>query len=187
MKINLIGKNIDITDDIRNEANKKFERLDKYFDPNQDIDVRFSKEGRADEYKVEATIILDGGTILRAERSEETYPNAIDRTIDALVRQIRKQKTRLLRDRNSDSIKFEHFDEDFDRSYQIDESYDDDKIDIVRYKEVKMKPMSAEEAIMQMELINHDFYVYLDQEDMEIRVVYRRKNGDYGQIIPTQR
>ncbi len=184
MKINLIGKNLDITDDIRNEVEKKFERLDKYFDENQAMDVRVSKEGN--NYKVESTIILDGGTILRAESSEATYANAIDRSIDALMRQIRKQKTRLKKSRNSDSIKFEHFNETFDAEYEIDDSYDDE-IQIVRHKEVKMKPMSAEEAVMQMELLNHDFYVFQDQEDMEIRIVYRRKNGDYGEIIPTQR
>lgn len=185
MKINLFGKNLDITPDIRYEVEKKFDRLNKYFTDEQNMDVKVSKEGN--DFKVESTIILDGGTILRAESMEESYQNAIDRTIDALVRQIRKHKTRLLKHRNSGSIRFENFNESFDKEYNIDKTLDDEEINIVRTKEVKMKPMSSEEAVMQMELLNHDFYVFQDTEDMEIRIVYRRKNGNYGLIIPTQR
>ena len=185
MKINLVGKNINITQDIKDEVEKKFDRLNKYFDDQQAMDVKISQEGN--DYKVESTIILDGGTILRAESMEETYQNSIDRTMDALVRQIRKHKTRLLKHRNSGSIKFENFNESFDSEYNIDDSYDDDEIKIVREKEVKMKPMSDQEAAMQMELLNHDFYVYQDDQDMNLRIVYRRKNGGYGVIIPTQR
>lgn len=185
MKINLVGKNINITQDIKDEVEKKFDRLNKYFDDQQTMDVKISEEGN--DYKVESTIILDGGTILRAENMEESYQNAIDRTMDALVRQIRKHKTRLLKHRNSGSIKFESFNESFDSEYNIDDSYDDDEIKIVREKEVKMKPMSDQEAAMQMELLNHDFYVYQDDQDMNLRIVYRRKNGGYGVIIPTQR
>lgn len=185
MKINLVGKNINITQDIKDEVEKKFDRLNKYFDDQQAMDVKVSQEGN--DYKVESTIILDGGTILRAESMEETYQNAIDRTMDALVRQIRKHKTRLLKHRTSGSIKFESFNESFDSEYNIDDSYDDDYIKIVREKEVKMKPMSDQEAAMQMELLNHDFYVYQDDQDMNLRIVYRRKNGGYGVIIPTQR
>ena len=184
MRINIVGKNINITQDIKEEVEKKFDRLNKYFDDQQDMDVKVSKEGNA--YKVESTINLDGGTILRAESMEESYQNATDRTMDALVRQIRKHKTRLLKSRNSGSIKFENFNENFDREYDIDDSYDE-KIEIVRKKEVKMKPMSDQEAVMQMELLNHDFYVYQDDEDMNLRIVYRRKNKGYGVIIPTQR
>lgn len=184
MKINIFGKNLDITDDIRAEVLKKFERLDKYFADDQNVDVRIATEGI--DYKVEVTVILDGGTILRAESADQTYQNAIDRTIDALMRQVRKHKTRLMKDRYSQSIRFEHFDDNFDRDYGIDNSYDED-INIAREKEVSVKPMSTEEAIMQMELIDHDFYVFQSDEDMGIMVVYRRKNGGYGKIIPVQK
>ena len=105
MKINLKGKNIDITDDIRYEAEKKYDRLDKYFSNEEEIDLLFSKEGN--DYQVESTMYLDKGPILRAEASDENFQNAIDRTIDALVRQIRKHKTRLLKDRHQESIRFE--------------------------------------------------------------------------------
>ena len=175
MKLNLIAKNFTLTDDIRNESIKKFDRLDKYFHDQQAMDVRFAKEGN--EFVVETTAFLDNGRILRSETSDETYPTAIDRNIDGLLRQIRKNKTKLMRDRQSgQSIKFDNFD-----PYEDD---DDKDANIVRKKEIHVKPMSAEEAILQMELLDHNFFVYLDADDMQVRVVYRRKKGDYGQIIP---
>lgn len=175
MKLNLIAKNFTLTDDIRNESEKKFDRLDKYFHDQQEMDVRFAKEGN--DFVVETTAILDGGKILRSETTDPTYQTAIDKNIDGLVRQIRKNKTKLMRDRQSgQSIKFDNFD-----PYEDD---DDKEVNIVRKKEIHVKPMSAEEAILQMELLDHNFFVYLDADDMQVRVVYRRKKGDYGQIIP---
>ena len=76
------------------------------------------------------------------------------------------------------SIKFDNFE-------AYDDKKDDEKINIVRTKEINVKPMSAEEAILQMELLDHNFFVYLDSDDMQVRVVYRRRKGDYGQIIPS--
>ena len=175
MKLNLIAKNFTLADDIRNESEKKFDRLDKYFHDQQEMDVRFAKEGN--DFVVETTAILDGGKILRSETTDPTYQTAIDKNIDGLVRQIRKNKTKLMRDRQSgQSIKFDNFD-----PYEDD---DDKDANIVRKKEIHVKPMSAEEAILQMELLGHNFFVYLDADDMQVRVVYRRKKGDYGQIIP---
>ena len=175
MKLNLIAKNFTLTDDIRNESEKKFDRLDKYFHDQQEMDVRFAKEGN--DFVVETTAILDGGKILRSETTDPTYQTAIDKNIDGLVRQIRKNKTKLMRDRQSgQSIKFDNFD-----PYEDDE---EKEVNIVRKKEIHVKPMSAEEAILQMELLDHNFFVYLDADDMQVRVVYRRKKGDYGQIIP---
>ena len=113
MKLNIKAKNFTLTEDIRNESEKKFDRLDKYFHDEESMDLKFAKEGIG--FELEATMFLDGGTILRAEAYEETYENAIDRVIDALVRQIRKHKTRLQRDRQTgESIKFEAFDLDYD-------------------------------------------------------------------------
>lgn len=177
MKLNLIAKNFTLTDDIRSEAEKKFDRLDKYFHDEQEMDVRFAKEGN--DYVVETTSYLDGGRILRSETNDETYQTAIDKNIDGLLRQIRKNKTKLMRDRQSGaSIKFDNFD-------PYEEDKEDEKVNIVRQKEIHVKPMSAEEAILQMELLDHNFFVYLDADDMQVRVVYRRRKGDYGQIIPS--
>ncbi len=179
MKLNIKAKNFTLTDDIRIESEKKFDRLDKYFHDEENMDLKFAKEGNG--FVVEATMFLDGGTILRAESYEETYENAIDRVIDALVRQIRKHKTRLQRNRQTgESIKFEAFDLE-ERPEEKEE-----EIKIAREKSIPVKPMSAEEATLQMELLNHNFFVYQDAEDMEVRVVYKRKKGDYGLIVPTR-
>ena len=179
MKLNIKAKNFTLTDDIVRESEKKFDRLDKYFHDEESMDLKFAKEGIS--YELGATMFLDGGTILRAEAYEETYENAIDRVIDALVRQIRKHKTRLQRDRQTgDSIKFEAFDSEA----KADEK--EEEIKIAREKTIPVKPMSAEEAILQMELLNHNFFVFQDAEDMEVRVVYKRKKGDYGLIVPTR-
>lgn len=183
MKINLTGKDINITDDIRYEAERKYDRLDKYFSKEEEINLLISKEGNG--FKAEATMFLDKGPILRAEADDETYQNAIDQTIDALVRQIRKHKTRLTKNRHHDSIRFEKFDETFDDEYKIDQSFDDE-INIARTKNIPLKPMNTEEAVMQMELLGHDFFVFYDQEEMDVRVVYKRRKGDYGLIVPAR-
>ena len=181
MKINLLGKNINISDDMRNNAETKFSKLDKYFANEENLDLKLGQEGP--EYIVEATINLTNGPILRAESSDEAYLNAMDRAIDALVRQIRKHKTRLKRDRYSESIRFENLEADLDREENID-TYEEDELNIERIKEIPVKPMSAEEAILQMELLNHNFFVYLDDADMQTNVVYKRNKGGYGKIIP---
>ena len=99
------------------------------------------------------------------------------------MRQIRKHKTRLKRDRYSESIRFENLEAGLDREENID-SYEEDELNIERIKEIPVKPMSAEEAILQMELLNHNFFVYLDDADMQTNVVYKRHKGGYGKIIP---
>ena len=139
------------------------------------MDLKFSTEGNLK--KVESTIFLKGGTILRAEEINDNFSTGIDKVIDALVRQIRKQKTRLQRNRrNGESIKFESLDD-------VEEKKNDNP-QIKRQKEIVLRPMSDEEACMQMELLKHDFFLYLDDQDMKTRLVYKRKDGHYGLIIP---
>ena len=175
MKLNIKGKNINVYESLKEEAKEKFDRRDKYFNKEEEMDLKFSTEGNFK--KVESTIFLKGGTILRAEEVNEDFSTGIDKVIDALVRQIRKQKTKLQRNRRSgESIKFESFD-------KIDEEKEEDPI-IKREKEILLRPMSDEEACMQMELLNHDFFLYLDDQDMKTRLVYKRKDGHYGLIIP---
>ena len=175
MKLNIKGKNINVYESLKEEAKEKFDRLDKYFNKEEEMDLKFSTEGNLK--KVESTIFLKGGTILRAEEINDNFSTGIDKVIDALVRQIRKQKTRLQRNRrNGESIKFESLDD-------VEEKKNDNP-QIKRQKEIVLRPMSDEEACMQMELLNHDFYLYLDDEEMKTRLVYKRKDGHYGLIIP---
>lgn len=176
MKLNITGKNINVYESLKKEAKEKFDRLDKYFNNEEEMDLKFSTEGNLK--KVEATIFLKGGTILRAEEENEDFSTGIDRVSDALVRQIRKHKTKLQRDRrNGESIRFELFEKE-------EEKEDDDSPNIVRRKEIDLRPMSDEEAILQMDLLNHDFFIYLDDIDMRARLLYKRKDGNYGLIIP---
>ena len=142
MKLNIKGKNINVYDSLKREAQEKFNRLDKYFNGEEEMDLKFSTEGNLK--KVEATIFLNGGTILRAEEENGDFSTGIDRVIDALVRQIRKHKTKLERNRkNGESIKFDLFDDDA-------ELEEDDSPKIVRTKELILRPMSDEEAVLQM-------------------------------------
>ena len=162
MKLNIKGKNINVYESLKEEAKEKFDRLDKYFNKEEEMDLKFSTEGNLK--KVESTIFLKGGTILRAEEINDNFSTGIDKVIDALVRQIRKQKTRLQRNRrNGESIKFESLDD-------VEEKKNDNP-QIKRQKEIVLRPMSDEEACMQMELLNHDFFIYLDDEEMKTRTL----------------
>ena len=178
MKLNIKAKNFNLTDDIKSEANKKFDRLDKYFHDEQEMDLRFSRE--KDNYFLETTAFLNGGRILRSETSDPSFQTAIDKNIDAILKQVRKNKTKLMKNRQSgESIRFENF--DFDDK---EEENREDEIVIARRKEIPVKPMSIEEAVLQMELLDHNFFVYQDAEDLDVRVVYKRNKGDYGVILP---
>ncbi|MDD7305752.1 MAG: ribosome-associated translation inhibitor RaiA [Peptoniphilaceae bacterium] len=178
MKLNIRGKNINVTEDLKEMCQAKFDRLDKYFHE-EEMDVNLAVEGI--EKKVESTIYLKGGTILRAEEKSEDFMDSVDMIVDSLVRQIRKYKTKLQRDRKSgESIRFESLSDDLEEEKESTSK-------IVRFKEISVKPMNEEEAVLQMELLNHDFFVFLDDQEMQVRVVYKRKDGNYGEIIPTMK
>jgi len=179
MKLNIRGKNINVTDDLRQMCQDKFDRLDKYFQDEEEMDVNLAIEGI--DKRVESTIFLKGGTILRAEETSEDFMDSADMILDSLVSQIRKHKTKIQKNRRSgESIRFESFDDEFE-----EESENTSKI--VRYKNISVKPMSEEEAVLQMELLNHDFFVFLDDQEMQVRVVYKRRDGNYGEIIPSMK
>ena len=173
-------KNINVTEDLKDMCQGKFDRLDKYFHDEEEMDVNLAIEGI--DKKVESTIFLKGGTILRAEEASGDFMDSVDMVVDSLVRQIRKHKTKLQRDRRSgESIKFESFAQDFE------EEEEESTSKIVSFKEISVKPVSEEEAVLQMDLLNHDFFVFLDDQEMQVRVVYKRKDGNYGEIIPTMK
>ena len=175
MKLNYVTKDIKLTDDLKQMAESKLHKLDKYFHDEQQARVVFKKE--KDKARVEVTIILDKGVVLRAEESNEEIKTAIDKVEDALARQIRKHKTKLQkRFTESNSIRFEAGEENNDKEIPAGA--------IVKTKEFGIKPMDKEEAIMQMELIDHDFFVFLDSKTNNVNVVYKRKDGNYGLLVP---
>ncbi|MDO4662060.1 MAG: ribosome-associated translation inhibitor RaiA [Tissierellia bacterium] len=176
MKLRLQGKNFKVGEGLANLSDKKFNRLDKYFVKEQEMDVKFTDQG-VDKI-VEATIFLKGGTILRAEEVTDDFSTSIDEAMDSLVRQIRKHKTKLQRKKNSgETIRFESFDDTDDK---------EDESKIVRVKNIPIKPMMPEEAVLQMDLLNHNFFVFTDAETMNVNVVYKRNDGNYGLIVPTR-
>lgn len=179
MNIIMSGKQMDLTDGIKHAIEEKLGRLDFYLHPETDVKVTVSaKKARQ---KVEVTIFPINGPIIRAEDIEENLYAAIDIVYDKLNIQLRKYKKRLQdRHKLNESIRFDAV-EDIE---EIDQSSSEDNLDIVieRTKKFGVKPMSPEEAVLQMDLLEHDFYMFRNSESNGISIVYRRKNGGYGLI-----
>lgn len=176
MKINITGKNMEITDALRDVTYKKLGKLDKYFQSDVEANITYSVE--KNRQIIEVTINLPG-TILRAEESSNDMYASIDKAVDVLERQIRKYKTKLQkRYQNGETIRFENI------QPLPQESQDTNKPKIVKTKKFAMKPMNTEEAILQMELLRHNFFMFMNAETDEVNVIYKRKDGNYGLIEP---
>lgn len=164
--------------DLKDLAEEKLSKLDQYFERDVEADVTF--ERYKEEAIVEVTVYLPK-SILRAEESADTFPTAIDRVLETLERQVRKHKTKLKnRYHDTETIKFAEF-EGFDEGEKEESS----EPKIVKVKSFALKPMMAEEACLQMDMLGHNFFVFLDGEDQEVKVVYKRKDGNYGMIEST--
>lgn len=177
MNIIVSGKNMEISEAVKAQVEKKLAKLDKMFKHETEAHVNFSKHKNM--YHVEITIPLKNSAILRAVGKEDDMYKAIDDSSDKIIRQMRKHRTKLeKRFQSNDSIRF-------DQIPEMQEDAGEQKI--VKTKRFSVKPMSAEEAVLQMELIGHDFYMFLNADTDEINVVYRRGDGDYGHIEPELR
>ncbi|MGL4911448.1 MAG: ribosome hibernation-promoting factor, HPF/YfiA family [Romboutsia sp.] len=179
MNIIISGKQLELTDGIKGAIEEKIERLDFYLHPETEVKVTVSaKKARQ---KIEVTIIPISGPIIRAEDIEENLYAAIDVVYDKLNKQLRRYKNRLQdKHQDNESIRFQGV----DLSDEVDFDEDDENLEIVieRHKKFDMKPMSAEEAVLQMELIEHDFYMFRNVDTDELSIVYKRRNGGYGII-----
>ncbi|MCG4585921.1 ribosome-associated translation inhibitor RaiA, partial [Anaerosalibacter bizertensis] len=161
MKIKITGKNMDITDALKEITFKKLGKLDKYFQEDVDTNVTFSVE--KNRQIIEVTINLPG-TILRAEEYSDDMYNSIDKAVDVLEGQIRKYKTKLQkRYQNGETIRFENIE-------PMPKPKEEDIPKLVKVKRFAMKPMDAEEAILQMELLRHNFFVFMNGETDEVNV-----------------
>lgn len=176
MYITVSGKNIEITNALKNVVEKKLSKLEKYFKPQIEAQATLSVEKNRQIIEVS---IYFGGVVLRAEEVHDDMYAAIDLVVDSLEGQIRKQKTKLQKKYHDDSLRFQVIP---DPVKDIDEDGDEPKV--VKTKRFAMKPMSAEEAVLQMELVGHNFFVYQDAESSEVNVVYKRRDGNYGLIEP---
>ena len=173
MKITLRGKNIEITEAIEEKVGEKLSKLDKYFIVSENVEAKVLVRTYPYGQKIEVTIPTEY-VLLRAEVVDQDLYNAIDLVIDKLEGQIRKYKTRLDRKSKDNKLAF---------NLASIEPLDDEEEDVlVKTKTITPKPMDMEEAIMQMELIGHSFFVYRDTETDAISIVYRRNDGDYGLI-----
>ena len=173
MKLIISGRQMTVFETTKDMAEKKLAKFEKFFDENAEMTVSFSHRHGLE--MVEITV-RTGSLVMRAEEGSESFAISVDRAVDALERQIRKNKTRLEKQIRSDGLRI--VDEDFSDVPEEPEFR-------VRTKTFSVKPMSVEEAIMQMNLLSHDFFVFSDAQTLETCVVYKRKDGDYGLILPT--
>lgn len=172
MRITLTGKNIEITNGIKTAVEKKMQKLEKYFHENTTVNVTLSVQ--KNRQFIEVTIPF-AGAVLRAEEHSIDLYESIDNVVEVIIRQIRKHKTKLQkRVHSGETIRFENFD-----YLPVDL-----EPKIVRTKRFAMKPMNEEEAVLQLELLNHGFYVFRNATTDEVNVVYKRKDGNYGLIEP---
>ena len=176
MKITYTCKKVPLSDSIKEYAEKRIAKLECYFhgdDTSAFVTFSVEKDHRC---TVEITI-RDGATILRAQTQapDGDMRSAVDSAVNRIERQILKNKTRLAKRLRSESLAIQPVDD-----FAIKE---ETEFDIVRTKHFSVKPMSPEEAILQMNLLGHDFYVFRNSDDENVSVVYRRKAGGYGLIV----
>lgn len=174
MNINIRGKHIELTDALKEYVMKRVGKLAKYSDEFMDVQVTLLVE--RDRHRVEVTAPING-IILRGEEETEDMYSSIDMVVEKLERQIDKYRTRINKRMRSKVLK------DHDPK-QPAEASDEPREEIVRHKKFSAKPMSVEEAIMQMNLVGHSFFVFTNAESQEMNVVYVRNNGDYGLLQP---
>ena len=175
MKYNIRGDKLEVTDAINSYVESKLDRLNKYF-KDEDILANVLLRVRGNSQIIEVTIPTDK-FILRSEEEDKDLYAAIDLVTDKLERQIRKNKTRL--GRQALDSKYKDF--NFDYENTAEEEAEEDEV-IVKRKNIEMKPMDEEEAILQMNLLGHEFFVYKDMHTNKVCVLYKRKDGNYGLI-----
>ncbi|MCI6099338.1 MAG: ribosome-associated translation inhibitor RaiA [Selenomonas sp.] len=173
------GKNIEITPSLREYVEKRVGKVTKYFEKVGEITVLLTvSKGR---HIVEVTVPIQGGIVLRGEEATMDMYTSIDLVVEKLERQIHKQKTKLARRFRSGGFKAEVIEEQ-EKEHPVDKRDESAEYPVVKTKRFVVKPMDVQEAIMQMNLLDHNFFVFRDSETEEVNVVYRRTDGNYGLI-----
>ena len=175
MEIIIHGDKIKVTKAMSEYIEEKLEKLDKYLENSENVRANVIVKVKGHEQTVEITIPLKT-IILRSEETREDFYASVDKTIDKLERQIRKNKTRLMSRQAKPSYDFNFASIDFD------DEKDKEEHKIVKRKSVEVKPMSEEEAILQMELLGHEFFMFKDADTDNFAVIYKRKDENYGII-----
>ena len=174
MNITVIGRKCTPRENFKERAEKKLAKLDKFFSVNAEAKVTATVEKKSQS--VEVTVNNDG-MVFRAQARAENMNDALDRCVDLLVRQIRKNKTRLEKRIHSEALSDFVFE---------DEVQEETTYEIVRTKTIPLKPQSVEEAILQMNMLGHRFYMFRNASDNKIALVYSRDDGGYGLIVPEE-
>ena len=172
MKISIYGKQMNVRESLEVMIKRKLEKFNKFF--GDDTEAYVTCRVRRGAKIIEITIAY-GATVFRSEEESETFITALDRAVEGLERQIRKNKTRLEKRVKSGAFVISDGDDD---------EYEEEGEFNVRVKTFPFKPMTVEEAILQMNLLGHSFFAFIDAETSDTCVVYRRKEGDYGLIAP---
>ena len=174
MRYIITGKNIEVTEGLKNAIYEKIGKLEKYFKPETEVRVTFSVQ-KKDKHKVEVTIPIKG-TVIRAEEESTDMYVSIDLVAEIIERQIKKFKNKIIDSKQT--------------SYGLSEAFatetpeEEEEIVITRTKKFPMKPMDPEEACIEMELTGHNFFVFRNSETEQVNVVYKRKGNTYGLIEP---
>ncbi|MDO4632776.1 MAG: ribosome-associated translation inhibitor RaiA [Eubacteriales bacterium] len=174
MKFTISGKNIAITEGLKSSVIEKLSKLERYFTPDTEVIVTMSVE--KDRQKIEVTIPVKGNIIRSEQVSSDMYVS-IDLVEEVIERQLRKYKTKLIA-RHQDGSNFRK------EFIEREEPVEAEEITITRSKHFEKKPMYPEDACLQMELLGHDFFVFMNAETEEVNVVYKRKGNTYGLIEP---
>ena len=170
MNITIIGRKCTPRENFRDRAEEKLRKVEKFFGPDATAKITATVEKNQ---KICEITLIKKSMIFRAQERSDDLEDALDMCVDSLIRQIRKNKTRIekkLRDVSFDDV--------------LAEDFDEEEIEVVRSKTVVLKPETVDEAILQMNLLDHQFYVFLNSANEKICVVYARKDGGYGLIIP---
>ena len=178
MKVTVSGRHVKLTDGIKGYTEDKLKKLGKYLDP--DTEVFVTVTARKERQRVEITIPNVNGRTIRVEEEQENLYPAIDLVCDKLGRQVVKYKNKFkTRVPGNFSIRYEGIEE---LAEELDYQPEEPEFKIERRKKFSLKPMSVEEAILQMDLSGHDFYMFINQDTEEISLVYKRVEGGYGLI-----
>lgn len=170
MEFIIRGDKLKITDAMNDYIEEKLGKLDKYLKNSDDVRVNVIVKVKNHEQRVEITIPLKT-YILRSEETKDDFYAAVDKAVDKLERQIRKNKTRMMSKQVKTNIDF---------NMSVIEPEKEEETKVLKRKVVEVKPMNEEEAILQMELLGHQFYMYKDSESEKTAVIYKRTDGNYG-------
>jgi len=184
MDLSIKGRNVDVTDRLNDYVEQKVGKLDRYLPTITEVWVELSTEGAraAQDRQVCQVTVRANGTILRAEERSDDMFTSIDAVLDKMYRQIARYKGKRKNRWRGAAFPMEPLPLEAEDAYE--DATEEDASRIVRTKRFRMTPMSADEAVEQMELLGHDFFVFYDADEGQTNVLYRRKDGDYGLLQP---